>query len=154
MALTVLFKNQNHPIWSQDRGHHSHKYNRAGINYQLGISFAENKRIWMNSLFKAGKNDVSIFTKNGLKNRLLNLKKKVTNDPKTFYLGLCHRVNNYKKYRVLIFSLEWTNYNSFSLYKTVHGDTFSAGIFCNSNSTMTGATAATTATATPHTTHT
>ena len=80
MALTVLFKNQNHPIWSQDRGHHSHKYNRAGINYQLGISFAENKRIWMNSLFKAGKNDVSIFTKNGLKNRLLNLKKKAIGD--------------------------------------------------------------------------
>mgnify|MGYP006060792747 CR=1 FL=1 len=70
----------NHPIWSQDREYYSHKYNRAGINYELGISIGENKLIWMNGLFKAGKNDVSIFTKHGLKNRLLNLKKKAIGD--------------------------------------------------------------------------
>ena len=70
----------NHTMWSQDIEYYSHKYNRAGINYQLGISIAENKLIWVNSPFKAGKNDVSIFTKNGLKNRLLNLKKKAIGD--------------------------------------------------------------------------
>ena len=57
----------NHPIWSQNKEYYSHKYNRAGINYRLGISIAENKLIWMNGPFKAVKYDVSIFTKNGIK---------------------------------------------------------------------------------------
>ena len=58
----------NHLIWSQDRECYSNKYNRAGINYKLGISIAQNKLIWMNVFFKADKNDESIFTKNWLKN--------------------------------------------------------------------------------------
>ena len=63
-------------IWSQDREYYSHKYNRSGINYELGISIAENKHIWINGPFKAGKNDVSIFTKNGLKTNSWILKRK------------------------------------------------------------------------------
>jgi hypothetical protein len=43
-----------HPTWSQDSKYYSHKYAKAGINYELGISLTENRLLWMNGPFPAG----------------------------------------------------------------------------------------------------
>ena len=69
-----------HPEWSQDSEYYSHKYNKAGINYELGISLTSQKLIWMNGPYKAGTNDVTIFREKGLKQRLEILGKKAIGD--------------------------------------------------------------------------
>lgn len=69
-----------HPEFSQDSSYYSHKFNKAGINYELGIALASQKLIWMNGPFKAGMNDVSIFRNEGLKDRLSVLQKKAIGD--------------------------------------------------------------------------
>ena len=66
----------DHPEFSMDSEYYSHKFNKAGINYELGIAIATGKLIWLNGPFKAGKNDLHIFTTEGLKMRLLMLNKK------------------------------------------------------------------------------
>ena len=33
-------KEPTHPDWSQDKSYFSHKYNKAGLNYELAIIFA------------------------------------------------------------------------------------------------------------------
>jgi hypothetical protein len=51
----------DHPLFSQDSDYYSHKFNKAGINYELGIAIASGKLIWLNGPFKAGKNGLQIF---------------------------------------------------------------------------------------------
>jgi hypothetical protein len=85
LALTVdgthcLRSEPNHPIWSQDPEYYSHKFNKAGLNYELGISLSESKLVWMNGPYKAGQNDVLIFTTKGLKAKLLATGKKAIGD--------------------------------------------------------------------------
>lgn len=46
-----------HPVWSKDSKQFSHKYNHAGMSYELGISLSKNQVMWMNGPFKAGAND-------------------------------------------------------------------------------------------------
>ena len=69
-----------HPIWSQNSEYFSHKFNKAGINYELGIALSSQNLIWMNGPYKAGTNDVSIFKDKGLKDCLLLLGKKAIGD--------------------------------------------------------------------------
>lgn len=69
-----------HPDWSQDRTFYSHKYNKAGINYELGVSIAYPRLVWMNGPFKAGKSDVSIFRDKGLKDLLRSIERKAIGD--------------------------------------------------------------------------
>ena len=69
-----------HPNFSQDSEYYSHKFNKAGINYELGIALATGKLIWMNGPFKAGRNDLNIFTGEGLEERLRILGKKSLGD--------------------------------------------------------------------------
>jgi hypothetical protein len=57
----------NHPEWSQDRQYYSHKFAKAGINYELGISISSNRLVWMNAPYKAGSNDASIFRDRGMR---------------------------------------------------------------------------------------
>ena len=52
--------------YSQDPNYFSHKFNRAGINYDLGICLATRNSIWMNGPFKAGRNGLIIFVEEGL----------------------------------------------------------------------------------------
>jgi hypothetical protein len=59
-----------HPTWSQDPKYFSHKYGRAGLNYELGISLVDGHLVWMKGPFKAGSNDVQIFRDEGLKAKL------------------------------------------------------------------------------------
>ena len=69
-----------HPVWSQDSEYFSHKLNKAGMNYELGLSLTSQNLIWMNGPFKAGTNNVSIFQDKGLKQQLDMLGKKAIGD--------------------------------------------------------------------------
>ncbi|KAG7342239.1 DDE superfamily endonuclease [Nitzschia inconspicua] len=69
-----------HPDWSQDRTFYSHKYNKAGVNYELGVAIAYPRLVWMNGPFRAGKSDVKIFREKGLKERLQSIGKKAIGD--------------------------------------------------------------------------
>jgi hypothetical protein len=74
-ALTVdgthcWIQEPQHPTWSQDSKYFSHKYGKAGVNYELGISLADGHLVWMKGPFKAGLNDIKIFTTKGLKAKL------------------------------------------------------------------------------------
>jgi hypothetical protein len=59
-----------HPTWSQDSEWYSHKFNKAGVNYKLGISISQNRLVWMNGPFKAGQNDITIFMNEGSEQQL------------------------------------------------------------------------------------
>ena len=69
-----------HPEWSQDSEYFSHKYGKAGLNYELGISLTTQQLIWMNGPFPAGSNDVKIFIQKGLKQKLLEVGKRGIGD--------------------------------------------------------------------------
>ena len=69
-----------HPDWSQDKEYYSHKYNKAGINYELGIAISSSDLVWMNGPFKAGCSDKKIFNEKGLKAKLKSLGKKAIGD--------------------------------------------------------------------------
>jgi hypothetical protein len=77
---THICKNEPmHEEFSKDTDTFSHKCNRAGSNYELGISLVEGL-IWMNGPFKAGRNDISIFREEGLKNKLQAIGKMAIGD--------------------------------------------------------------------------
>ena len=69
-----------HPDWSQDSKYFSHKYGKAGINYELGILLTSSRLIWMNGPFKAGMSDKQIFKEKGLKEKLKSVGKKGIGD--------------------------------------------------------------------------
>jgi hypothetical protein len=69
-----------HPSWSQDREYYSHKYNKAGLNYELGISLWQSRLVWMKGPTKAGANDLSVFLGEGLKAKLKATGKKGIGD--------------------------------------------------------------------------
>ena len=50
-----------HPEFSQDKKYFSHKKNRAGWCYEVGISLFTSNLVWMNGPHKAGANDKTIF---------------------------------------------------------------------------------------------
>ena len=59
-----------HVEWSQDPAYYSHKYNKAGFNYKIGISLSQPRVVWMNGTFPAGMNDIKVFKDCGLKAKL------------------------------------------------------------------------------------
>jgi hypothetical protein len=65
-----------HETWSQDKDYYSHKYGKAGVCYELGISLTESCLVWMNGPFKAGESDRKIFKTRGLKAKLKAIGKK------------------------------------------------------------------------------
>jgi hypothetical protein len=73
-------KEPQHPSWSQDRRYYSHKFNKAGLNYELGIALNSNKLVWMNGPFPAGSSDSRIFKREGLKTKLNQCGKKAIGD--------------------------------------------------------------------------
>ena len=62
---------QLHATWSQDPKYYSHKYGKAGLNYELAISLSNNQLVWMNGPYPAGWNDLMVFKNHGLKNKLI-----------------------------------------------------------------------------------
>ena len=79
-----------HAIWSQDRRYFSHKYNHAGLSYELGISLTGGL-VWMNGPFRAGWNDKKIFVEGGLRDRLVSIGKKAIAD--SGYVGYTNAVS-------------------------------------------------------------
>jgi len=58
-----------HGQHSKNPAYYSHKFKQAGLAYEIALSVFDNKCVWMNGPFAAGKNDVSIF-RSALKNRM------------------------------------------------------------------------------------
>ena len=57
-----------HPTKSKDSSYYSHKFKRAALNYELGISVYDNALVWLNGPSKASQHDITIFrSPNGLK---------------------------------------------------------------------------------------
>jgi len=54
-----------HPEWSQDSSYYSHKYGKAGVDYELGIALSLNQLVWLNGPFPAGQSDLCVFKKQG-----------------------------------------------------------------------------------------
>ena len=69
-----------HPTWSRDTSYFSHKYNKAGMGYELGIHLWKSQLIWMNGPHKAGKNDGWVLQNNGLLEKLRQVNKKAIGD--------------------------------------------------------------------------
>ena len=59
-----------HPEWSQDSRYYSHKYGKAGVDYELGIALSLNRLVWMNGPFPAGQSDLRVFKRHGLRDKL------------------------------------------------------------------------------------
>lgn len=80
-AITVdgthcCIEEPRHPVLSKNPSFYSHKFAKAGLDYELGVSLSESKLVWMNGPFKAGENDVSIFASHGLLDKLRTTNKK------------------------------------------------------------------------------
>jgi len=58
-----------HGRYSKNPQCYSHKFKQAGLAYEVAMSIYENRCVWMNGPFPAGKNDVSIF-RSALKNKM------------------------------------------------------------------------------------
>ena len=65
--------------WKEAKKYYSHKFNKAGWAYELGISISEDCLVWMNGPFPAGKNDTWIFQQ-GLKALLISKNQKAIGD--------------------------------------------------------------------------
>jgi hypothetical protein len=69
-----------HPIWSQDPKFYSHKYNKAGLDYELGICLSTDQLLWMSGPHPAGTNDITIFKTKGLMQELERRNQKAIGD--------------------------------------------------------------------------
>jgi hypothetical protein len=58
-----------HPTHAKNAKLFSHKFNQAGVGYELAISVFHNSLVWMNGPFVGSKHDVTIFRNDGLKDR-------------------------------------------------------------------------------------
>jgi hypothetical protein len=72
-------KEPEHATWSLNKAYYSHKYNKTGLNYELGISLTGGL-VWINAPFLAGRSDRTIFAQDGLKAKLLTSQKKAIRD--------------------------------------------------------------------------
>jgi hypothetical protein len=82
-----------HPEFSQDPKAYSHKHNRAGWDYELGIRLHNPQLAWMSGPHPAGMNDITIFREKGLKAELERRGKKTLGDGG--YNGEPKYVSNY-----------------------------------------------------------
>jgi DDE superfamily endonuclease len=69
-----------HPELAQDPSYSSHKFKKAALNYELGISLHASRLVWMNGPFKAGIPDGKVFWEKGLKRKLRLCQKKAIGD--------------------------------------------------------------------------
>jgi len=57
----------SHGEWSKNPEHCSHKFGSSGLDYEIAINIFQNKVVWINGPFKAGKHtDIKVF-RSGLK---------------------------------------------------------------------------------------
>jgi hypothetical protein len=72
-------KEPEHATLSLNKVYYSHQYNKAGLDYELGISLTGGL-VWMNGPFPAGRSDRTIFAQDRLKAKLLDSQKKAIGD--------------------------------------------------------------------------
>jgi hypothetical protein len=85
-----------HEEWSQDPSYFSHKYNKAGMNYEIAISLSEQRVVWLNGPFPAGSNDIKVFSQCGLEEKLRQIEKKAIGDKG--YVGHPTTVSTYNNH--------------------------------------------------------
>ena len=76
----ILTEERSHPIWSHNSDYYSHKFNKAGLSFEVVCSLSESRIIWLNGPFPAGKSDIKIFVEEGLKDKLLACNKCLVGD--------------------------------------------------------------------------
>jgi hypothetical protein len=54
-----------HATLAKDTKSYSHKFNQAGVTYELALSVHTNDLVWMNGPFQAATPDISVFRKEG-----------------------------------------------------------------------------------------
>jgi len=59
-----------HPTYSKNPEFYSHKFKKAALGYEIGLSIYASKVLWMNGPFLASKHDITIFCQAGLKNAI------------------------------------------------------------------------------------
>jgi hypothetical protein len=64
-----------HPKQSKYPRFYSHKFNQAGVDYELGILVYHNALVWMNGPFPAGDHNINVFRNKGLKAKIPTGKK-------------------------------------------------------------------------------
>ena len=55
---------------SKDPAFYSHKFHKAALNYELGVSVFKNQLVWINGPFPAAINDITIYRQYGLKDKI------------------------------------------------------------------------------------
>lgn len=58
-----------HPLYSKNPAYYSHKFNQAGLGYELGVSVYENKLLWMKGPKEASRHDLTTYREE-LKNKI------------------------------------------------------------------------------------
>jgi hypothetical protein len=59
-----------HPTMSKNKAFYSHKFNQAGLNYEIGLSPFDNQLTWVKGPMPAGTPDITVFRNDGLKGKL------------------------------------------------------------------------------------
>ena len=54
-----------HPTLAKNTKLYSHKFNQAGVGYELAISLYDNALVWTNGPFLGSKHDITIFRETG-----------------------------------------------------------------------------------------
>jgi hypothetical protein len=60
----------SHEEFKRDPKYFSHKFGKAGLDYEIAISVYEQKVVWANGPFRAGKPDIEIFNDEGLRAKI------------------------------------------------------------------------------------
>lgn len=69
-----------HADFLQDTTFYSQKFNKASLNYELGILLWESRLVWMKGPTRAGPNNIANFVNGGLRDKLLLMGKKAISD--------------------------------------------------------------------------
>ncbi len=66
-----------HPTLSKNKAFYSHKFNQAGLNYEIGLSTFNNQLMWVQGPMPAGTPDITVFRSDGLKVKITEGKRAV-----------------------------------------------------------------------------
>lgn len=55
---------------SKNPQYYSHKFHKAALNYELGVSVFKNQLVWINGPFPAAINDITVYREHGLKEKV------------------------------------------------------------------------------------
>jgi len=104
-----------HPMMSKNPAFYSHKFNKASLTYELGISIFEMRLVWVNGPFPASRSDIKIFRENGLKNMIPPGKRIVGDNGYIGEPGIISTPNSHDPEQLRIFKRRvWSRHESFN----------------------------------------